>query len=230
MKMIAMVLHFRRLLPAPTESRRRLARLLPLALALSPLLAFGGDRGHFYPSGFRHDWEWTKNLALAENLSPEHNVRLSYPEPDGTPADFGAAFKQEYAGIVAGAPAARSEFDVYVREGQLSYVKESCGEGDTRAPFFLHLLPADENDLPEWRRPHGFESRDFYFDDHGALFDGKCMVTVPLPDYDIGGFRTGQYVPGEGRLWQVDNGTSLGSHLKLIFKAILHKVGLAQGA
>ena len=132
---------------------------------------------------------------------------------------------------MAGEPAASSEFDVYLHEGQLSYVKESCVIGDTREPFFLHLLPADEDDLPEWRRPHGFENRDFAFSDHdGALFEGKCLVTVPLPDYDIGGFRTGQYVSGEGRLWQVDNGTSLGSHLKLIFKAILHKVGLAQGA
>ena len=102
--------------------------------------------------------------------------------------------------------------------------------GDTRAPFFLHLLPADVNDLPESSRPYGFENLDFDFGDHGTLFEGKCMVTVPLPDYDISGFRTGQYVPGEGRLWQVDNGISLGSHLKLIFKAILHKVGLAQGA
>ena len=137
---------------------------------------------------------------------------------------------REYALIMAGEPAARSEYDVYLHEGQLSYVKEPCVAGDTQDPFFLHLLPADENDLPEWRRKHGFESRDFDFGEHGAAFDGKCLATVPLPDYDIDGFRTGQYVSDEGRLWQVDNGISLGSRLKLIFKAILHKVGLAQGA
>ena len=122
--------------------------------------------------------------------------------------------------IVSGEPAASSEYDVYVHEGQLSYAKEPCVTGDTRAPFFLHLLPADENDLPEWRRPHGFENRDFDFSDHGAIFEGKCLATVPLPDYDIDGFRTGQYVPDQGRLWRVDNGISLGVHLNLLFKAI----------
>ena len=134
--------------------------------------------------------------------------------------DFGARVNRGYAMIVAGEPAASSEYDVYVRKGQLSYAKEPCVAGDTRAPFFLHLLPADENDLPEWRRPHGFENRDFDFGEHGAIFDGKCLATVPLPDYDIDGFRTGQYVPDQGRLWRVDNGISLGVHLNLLFKAI----------
>ena len=131
---------------------------------------------------------------------------------------------REYARIVAGTPAARSEFDVYLHEGKLSYVKEPCGAGDTQDPFFLHFLPADQNDLPEWSRPHGFESRDFDFGAYGAVFDGKCLATVPLPEYDIDSFRTGQYVPGEGRSWQVDNGMSLGSQLKLILKAILYRL------
>ena len=197
MKLPAVVLDLRKLLPAPTGSRGRLARLLPLVLALSPLLALGGDRGHFSRSGFGHNWEWAKNLALAENLPPES---------DGTPADFGATSNREYARIVAGTPAARSEFDVYVHEGKLSYVKEPCVAGDTRDPFFLHLLPADENDLPEWRQPYGFENKDFDFGKHGGVFDGKCLATVPLPEYDIDGFRTGQYVPGEEPSWQVDFG------------------------
>ena len=203
MKLIALALYLRKLLPARTESSGRLTRLLPLVLALSLLPAFGEDNGHFSRSGFGHNWEWAKNLALAENLSPEHNLRPSHPDPDGTPAAFGAMYNREYAEIVAGEPAARSEFDVYVHEGQLSYVKEPCGEGDTQDPFFLHLLPADENDLPEWSRPYGFENKDFDFGEHGGVFDGKCLATVPLPEYDIDGFRTGQVVPGEGRAWQV---------------------------
>ena len=216
MKMIPVVLYLRKLLSAPVGSRGRLARLLPLVLVLSPLLAFGGDSGHFYRSGFGHNWEWGKNLALAENLSSEHNLRPSYPEPDGTPADFGAMHNREYAMIVAGAPTARSEFDVYVHEGRLSYVKESCRESDTRDPFFLHVLPADENDLPEWSRPHGFENRDFDFGEHGAVFDGKCLATVALPEYDIDGVRTGQYVPGEGRSWRVDFGAASDREYALI--------------
>lgn len=224
MKLIALALYLRKLLPAHTESGGRLARLLPLVLALSLLPAFGGDRGHFSRSGFGHNWELAKNLALAEDLSPEHNLRPSYPEPDGTPAAFRAMYNREYAEIVAGEPVARSEFDVYVHEGKLSYVKESCREDDTRAPFFLHLLPADANDLPEWRQPHGFGNRDFDFSEYGAIFDGKCLATVSLPEYDIDGFWTGQFVPGEGRSWQVGSGISLGSRLKLALKAILHRL------
>lgn len=136
MKLIALAFYLRKLLPARTESSGRLARLLPLVLALSLLPAFGGDRGHFSRSGFGHNWEWAKNLALAENLLPEYNLRPSHPDPDGTPADFGAGYDREYALIVAGAPAASAEFDVYIHEGKLSYVKEPCVAGDTQDPFF----------------------------------------------------------------------------------------------
>ena len=202
MKMVDMVLCLRKLLLAPAGNLGRLARLLPLVLALPPLLALGGDRGHFSRSGFGHNWEWAKNLALAENLPPERNLRPSHPEPDGTPADFGAMHNREHA-LAVGAPAASAEFDVYLRKGKLSYVKEPCVADDTRDPFFLHLLPADENDLPEWRRPYGFENKDFDFGKHGGVFDGKCLATVPLPEYDIDGVRTGQYVPGEGESWRV---------------------------
>ena len=35
-------------------------------------------------------------------------------------------------------------------------------------------------------------------------FGGKCLVTKPLPDYQITSIRTGQYIPGEDPLWQVE--------------------------
>ena len=141
--------------------------------------------------------------------------------------DFAVAYSSEYATIVSGEPAASSEFDVYLHDGKLSYAKEPCVEGDTRKPFFLHLLPADVNDLPEWSSQRGYENRDFNFTDHGAVFEGKCMATVPLPDYTIGSIRTGQYVPDEGgRSWQVDFARiSFGDRLKLILKAIFRRLG-----
>ena len=54
--------------------------LPPLALALFmfiALLALGGDRGYFYRAEGDHDWGTVKNLAIAENLSPEHNFLLT---------------------------------------------------------------------------------------------------------------------------------------------------------
>ena len=66
------------------------ARFLPTALLLAALAAvfiFAGDRGSFYRSP-SHDRNSSKNLALAENLSPAHNFRLFLwrsPGEDGEP-------------------------------------------------------------------------------------------------------------------------------------------------
>ena len=46
-----------------------------LLLALSTLFLCSFDKGYFYRPGF-HDWDSTKNLAIAENLSPDHHFRL----------------------------------------------------------------------------------------------------------------------------------------------------------
>ena len=35
-------------------------------------------------------------------------------------------------------------------------------------------------------------------------FDGICMAAVPLPGYAIDRIRSGQLIPGEGQLWQVE--------------------------
>ena len=54
--------------------------LPPLALALFmfiALMALGGDRGYFYRAEGDHDWGTVKNLAIVENLSPEHNFLLT---------------------------------------------------------------------------------------------------------------------------------------------------------
>ena len=89
----------------------------------------------------------------------------------------------------------RSSFDVYLREGgKIVYVKEPCTEEDTRYPFYLHIFPKDVEDIPEDLRKWGFESRDFPFSWHGARYEGRCVIEVDLPDYDIARIRAGQYV------------------------------------
>ena len=108
----------------------------------------------------------------------------------------------KYQSIVSGEPAARSIFDVYLREAELHYVKATCGQADTEAAFFLHVIPADVDDLPGHRKQYGFNNLDFRFHHRGERFSGKCMVTIPLPDYAITSIRTGQFIPGEGRVWE----------------------------
>ena len=109
----------------------------------------------------------------------------------------------EYPSIVSTEPAARSEFDLYIDEGKLYYVKEPCGSDDVRVGFFLHVVPADLDDLPDARREYGFDNLDFGFDVRGVHFDGKCMAIVGLPRYAIARITTGQF-DGVDRIWEVE--------------------------
>ena len=103
-------------------------------------------------------------------------------------------------------PAIRSDWDVYLIENSLIYVKKDpCSPQDAEPTFFLHLDPVDMNDLPEYRQQNGFDNLDFNFDERAAIFDGKCLAEVPLPDYAIAAVRTGQYVRVDGgfnHLWK----------------------------
>ena len=113
-----------------------------------------------------------------------------------------AAIEEAYRSITAGEPVVRSSFDVYLIENELTYVKEPCAPADTESLFFLHIIPADTNDLPAVRKQHGFNNLDFHFRwDGGRRFGGKCLVIRPLPDYKITSIQTGQFIPGEDPIW-----------------------------
>ena len=111
--------------------------------------------------------------------------------------------RADYAALSAAQPDARNYFDLYWREGRLLYLRESCAAADTAAAFFLHIVPAEVEDLPAERQAAGFAPRDFDFARRGSRFDGKCLASVPLPNYPGGikEMRTGQFVPGQGDLW-----------------------------
>ena len=99
----------------------------------------------------------------------------------------------------------RADFDVYLSENTLVYIKKSCAPADIKARFFLHLYPVDRADLPATRQQHGFDNLDFRFDRHGGIINGKCMAARTLPQYAINRIHTGQYVPVGGgfeRLWE----------------------------
>ena len=110
--------------------------------------------------------------------------------------------EEAYRAIVAGEPFVRSRFDVWLIENELIYTKEPCAQADTRPLFFVHIIPADANDLPAVRKQHGFDNLDFGFDWlSGRRFDGKCLLTRRLPDYEIASIRTGQFTLEEGEIW-----------------------------
>ena len=115
------------------------------------------------------------------------------------------AYRAAYRAVTAGGnPAARSDFEVYIDDGALYYVKDDCAPADTAARVVLHLYPVDKGDLPAYRREYGFDNRSFNFDWRGGYFDGKCITQEPLPDYPVARIRTGQWIPGEGNIWQAE--------------------------
>ena len=120
---------------------------------------------------------------------------------------------QWIAGVVERAePVIRSDFDVYHDGDRLLYTGDECGEEALAPPFFLHVFPEDEDDLPADHREHGyhnigfrFEERllplDLYFKDAPAPGGMGCATVADLPGYEVARIRTGQYVPGESWLW-----------------------------
>ena len=119
------------------------------------------------------------------------------------PADPNS-LREIYAALSTRQPAARSNFDLYIQDNRLIYLRETCAAGDTAANFFLHILPQDIADLPVERQAAGFANLDFPFARWGGAFDGKCLAMVPLPNYPIASIRTGQHRPGSGELWAAE--------------------------
>ena len=102
-----------------------------------------------------------------------------------------------------GDPTIKSYFNVYRHESRLIYIRESCVDSDTDAKFFLHIYPVDADDIPTERRESGFDNLGFVFETHGLMFDGMCVASIGLPDYDIKRIRTGQWEPEQQRdIWK----------------------------
>ena len=114
---------------------------------------------------------------------------------------FGLGGADALQSLPSGEPAARGVFDVYLADDEIVYFKEPCRQADAEALFFLRLVPERASDLPEESAADGFEQLDFEFFSMGAAIDGKCVASVPLPEYAVASVRTGQRTREEGELW-----------------------------
>ena len=112
-----------------------------------------------------------------------------------------ARFRETYRSLTQGAPAARARYDVRfdAARGALTYARAPCVPADLAARFFLHVVPVDADDLPDDQVRHGFDHLDFN-PPAQALFDGKCLVTIRLPEYAVDHVRTGQ-TEKNGDVW-----------------------------
>ena len=102
-------------------------------------------------------------------------------------------FRETHRSLTQGAPAARARYDVRfdAARGVLTYARAPCVPADLAARFFLHVVPVDAGDLPAHHVRNGYDNRDFDLPPQ-ALFDGKCLAAVRLPEYAVDHVRTGQ--------------------------------------
>ena len=91
-------------------------------------------------------------------------------------------------------PVIRSNFDVYLKDESLIYVREGCDSQDTYITFFLHIVPSSQSDLPHFSKQHGFHNLDFNFEPDGFFVDQRCIVVRYLPGYEIAKITTGQSI------------------------------------
>ena len=163
----------------------------------------------FFTRGAAFDGKCVARVPLPDY--PIASVHTAQRNPQGGADLWSASFRLNsepqraaYRAALAAWPVARSVFNLYLLDDNLAYTKERCDHEDTQDRFFLHIVPERVDDLPPERREFGFDNLDFDFFLRGALFAGRCVATVPLPDYAIASIRTGQFVRGEGELWSAE--------------------------
>ena len=95
-----------------------------------------------------------------------------------------------YAATQGREPVLDAAFDAYRLNGALALVMEPCAPSFlTKTTLALRIFPVDRDDLHHSLRDKGFETWRFFLDEPGAMFDGKCVASLPIPDYPIAGFE-----------------------------------------
>ena len=166
----------------------------------------------------RPDLQRTSNLPNVDLLFTGFELRVPRPPewwPPKTEVNavyLGPSGSASLARVIDSArqrmealPVGVSGFYVHVDEtgNALVYARDECSEDDTAPFFFLHVVPVDEDALPDLRKKYSFDNLDFHFNNYGFKKDGRCFAMKPLPDYDIAEIRTGQFIVGqEGALWE----------------------------
>ena len=173
------------------------ARLLPPAAAVLPLsvesltaeniAALPGAERARLPSPYGFDLigqdgpSWSRSNRVVHRARVYGNTIMRVETRDDLRSVYAAARRSE--------PIQDSAFDVYALDGALAFVMEPCAPSFLNAGVTARATPVDRNDLPSWMRNKGFESRGSPLGYIGALFDGKCVASIPLPAYPVADIR-----------------------------------------
>ena len=129
-------------------------------------------------------WEsWAQSARALHRVQVYGNTMLTIERKDDLRAVYAATRGRE-PDAIAGA------FDVHQLDGAVALVMEPCAPSFIeRVGATLRVTPVDPTDLPPWREGKREEPRNFPLVHYGAFFDGKCVASLPLPDYPIADFR-----------------------------------------
>ena len=104
------------------------------------------------------------------------------------------AWRAEYRAAAAAPPLARSEYDLHLGPGTLTWLKAPCDAADTAGKFAYTAWPADGGDAA---------SSACDFRRCGVRVDGACMVRTPLPRGASKAIVAGQRLRRGPYLWRV---------------------------
>ena len=129
-------------------------------------------------------------------LRPLHLARMT-PE-------IVAAYRELYRQTVAGEPIIRADYDVYLENQRLTFVRENCAPEEPEAWFGVRIFPRYRETLPPPLRP---DSSYAPLNTRGVRLGRLCLAVLRLPDYardDLILFRSvaGIYRPAGLPVWE----------------------------
>ena len=163
-----------------------------------------------FPEAF---WRADRNRCVGERGLPNYDIahlRTGQFDPQTGDATWETSFLKAAAAPAAAQPTDPADAganpaaldrvgaDVRVDGGRIVYEKPPPCRTDPAEPFFLHVAPADANDLDdEGRRAAGFDNLAFP-EAFWRADRNRCVGERGLPNYDIAHLRTGQFDPQTG--------------------------------
>ena len=125
---------------------------------------------------------WSRSDRTLHRLEVYGNTILIIERKDGLQAVYAATRGRE--------PDAGGAFDVHRLDDAVALAMEPCAPAFIeRVGVTMRVTPVDQTDLPRWRAGKRDEPRSFSLLEYGAFFDGKCVASLPLPDYPVADFR-----------------------------------------
>ena len=135
--------------------------------------------------------ELGRDYSVLRDVSPAYqNQYIAHETPGWYGALLGAGERMNRRISGKGNLIIRSDYEVYLNEHLLVYVRDGCDESEMETQFFVEALPLDSDTLPDDRKHHSFK---FEFRGHGWRRGETCVAVRELPSwFKAGHIKTGQ--------------------------------------